>query len=463
MSLLQAISEIHTETGSGFLSDLSETELRLCLSELYDWETAFARDAQKEPVGDWRIWLINAGRGFGKTRSGAEWVRKLVEHGRARRIAIVGRTSADTRDVMVEGETGLLRVCPPWFYPQYQPSKRKLVWPREAPTGVGRIAVGSQPAEAHCYTADEPDLLRGPQHDAAWCDELAAWRFKGAWDNLMLGLRGGDDPRCCVTTTPKPTRLIRELIERKTTVVTGGSTYENLANLAPGFIDEILSQYEGTALGEQEIHAKLLTEAEGALWKREWIEMNRVLEYPDLDLLVVADDPAVTSHEGSNETGIVAVGRGWIGKLDHYYILSDRSGRYTPNRWAEISIELLEEYDGDYIVGEVNNGGDLVENTIKTIDPDVPFRKVSASRGKRLRAAPVAALYEQGRVHHVGVFRDLEDQLCNWEPESGHDSPDRLDAMVWGVTKTRPKGRRRPTAMSFADSLSKESHWRRGG
>jgi phage terminase large subunit-like protein len=460
VGILSTLENLAPDRASAWIDGLSADETRGWLAELYDWEEAFARPAQCEPPGDWRIWLINAGRGFGKTRSGAEWVRKLVESGRSRRMALVGRTSADVRDVMIEGESGLLQICPPDFFPLWQPSKRKLVWPRESPSGISRISVGPVPAEAHTYTADEPDLLRGPQHDAAWCDELAAWRFSATWDNLMLGLRIGDDPRCCVTTTPKPVRLIRELMERSSTIVTGGSTYDNLANLAPAFVDEIIQQYEGTALGEQELHAKLLTEAEGALWKRGWIEANRVTEHPDLDLLVVGVDPAMTSHEDSNETGIVAAGMAWIEGVDHYYVLGDVSGRLTPDRWANGAIDLLEEYEGDWIVGEVNNGGDLVEYTIRTVDPNVPFRQVRASRGKRVRADPVAAIYAQGRGHHVGVFRDLEDQLCNWEPGKNQESPDRLDGLVWAISQMMPKKKRPPKNLDLSGMLGKDSYWR---
>jgi len=463
VALVQAFEDLNPAAIGGWVRGLSESEALVALEDLFDWEGAWARNAQKEPEGNWRVWLINAGRGFGKTRSGAEWVRKLIETGRSRRMALVGRTTADVRDVMIEGESGLLAVSTPTFYPQWLPSKRKLVWPRTPPKGISRISVGPTPAEAHTYTADEPDLLRGPQHDAAWCDELAAWRFKDAWDNLMLGLRIGEDPRCCVTTTPKPILLLRRIMERPGTVVTGGSTYENIANLAPAFIEEIIDEYEGTAKGEQELYAKLLTEAEGALWKREWIEENRVSEHPDLDLLVVAIDPAMTSHEESSETGIIGAGRAWIDGLDHYYILGDASGRHSPDAWATCAIDLLEQYEGDEIVGEVNNGGDLVEYTLRTVDPEAPYHDVRASRGKQIRAAPIASLYEQGRVHHVGVFSELEDQLCNWEPRPGSTSPDRLDADVWAISRMRPKKRRVLKNLDLSDGLDRVSPWTQGG
>ncbi len=367
--------------------------------ELFDWHANFARGPQQYPPGKWSTWVINAGRGYGKTRTGAENVRSWATALPDQRIAIVARTSSDVRDVMIEGESGILNISPPWERPEYEPSKRRLTWSN------GSIAT--------TFTADEPDLLRGPQFHKAWADELASWRFlQEAWDNLQLALRLGDDPRCVVTTTPKPIKLLRKLLKDPTTVVTGGSTYENKANLAASFFDNVTRLYEGTTTGRQELFAELLDEAEGALWKRKDIDSCRVSEHPDLDRLVVAIDVAVTSNEQSDETGIVVAGRARVNDRHHFYILADGSGRYTPLQWARKAISLHDHYDGDRIVGEVNNGGDLIETTLRTIDEDIPYKSVHASRGKAARAEPVAALYEQNRVHHCGLFEEMEDQMC---------------------------------------------------
>lgn len=451
-----------------FVDTLGGDERRWMLGPLFDWENTWARPEQKEPLGDWRVWLALAGRGWGKTRTGAEWIRKKVEQGTARRIALVARTAPDARDVMIEGESGILAVSHPDFRPRYEPSKRRVTWYNE--NGTVRTV-------ATCFSAVEPALLRGPQHDAAWCDELAAWPTKEAWDNLMLGLRMGVRPRCVVTTTPKPTILLRDLLKRKSTVTTGGSTFENLANLAPGFIEDILDRYEGTHLGRQELYAELLDEAEGALWKRAWIESGRwatdeqgePLAHPDLDQLVVAVDPAGSHKPTSSETGIVVVGRAQVTEKDgrirpHCFVLEDCSGRYTPDGWARLATGAYYDYDGDCVIGEQNNGGELVESTVVHVDDTVPYDAVWASRGKAPRAVPVAALYQQGRVHHVGLFRDLEDQLCQWEPGVARaGSPDRLDALVWGISYIMPTSSE-PRLTTDVDlsggGLARPSPWR---
>lgn len=461
------LAKLDPEDVDDFVDGLEEHELRWMLTPLFDWENTWARDAQKEPLGDWRVWLALAGRGWGKTRTGAEWIRKQVEQGRARRIALVARTAPDARDVMVEGESGILAVSHPNFRPIYEPSKRRLTWYNEN---------GTVRAIATCFSAVEPALLRGPQHDAAWCDELAAWPTKEAWDNLMLGLRMGIRPRCVVTTTPKPTILLRDLIKRKSTIVTGGSTFENLANLAPGFIEDILDRYEGTHLGRQELYAELLSEAEGALWRRAWIESNRwatdelgkPLAHPDLDRLVVAVDPATTSKPTSSETGIVVVGMAPMtikgNTLPHFFVLEDLSGRYTPNGWATIASGAYHDYEADCVIGEKNNGGDMVESTLANVDDSVVFEEVWASRGKAPRAGPVVAVYQQGRVHHVGLHRDLEDQCCQWEPgQKGQASPDRMDALVWGVSSMLPTSRepRLTTGIDLSGGqLARPSPWK---
>jgi phage terminase large subunit-like protein len=388
---------------------------------LYDWRL-WARPNQLAPDGDWTTWLLLAGRGFGKTRTGAEFVRAEVEAGRASRVALVAPTAADARDVMVEGESGILAISPPWNRPVYEPSKRRVTWPN------GALAT--------LYSADEPERLRGPQHDLAWPDELAAWRYPETWDMLMFGLRLGARPRVVVTTTPKPTRLIRELIASPSTVVTRGSTFDNRANLAPAFLDSIVRKYEGTRLGRQELYAEVLDDVPGALWARAMLEdAQHTGPVPDLVRVVVAIDPAVTSGEDSDETGIIVAGVGTDGLV---YVLADRTCRMSPDGWATRAIVALDEYKADRIVAEVNNGGDLVEATIRTVRRTVPYTKVNASRGKRVRAEPIAALYEQKRVRHLPGLHALEDQMVTFAPEGSDRSPDRVDALVWALTDLNP-------------------------
>jgi phage terminase large subunit-like protein len=386
---------------------------------------AIARPNQLPPPGDWwQIWLLLAGRGYGKTRTLAEWVCQQVASGQASRIALVAATAADARDVLVEGASGILSVAQPWYRPIYEPSKRRLTWPN------GAIAT--------TFSAEEPDRLRGPQHDAAVCDELASWSHPETWDMLQFGLRLGRHPRCLVATTPRPTKLIRELLARegREVVVTRGSTFENRANLAPGFFDQVIRKYEGTRLGRQELNAELLDDTPGALWSHAIIDAARLTAAPLLQRIVVAIDPAVTSGEDADETGIVVVG---IDHQGHGYVLADASGKYQPIEWAKIAVGAYRAHHADRIVAEVNNGGDMVENTLRMVDPNVPFTAVRASRGKVTRAEPVSALYEQRRMHHVGTFPQLEDQMTNFTSDfdraaAGY-SPDRVDSLVWGCTE----------------------------
>ena len=388
---------------------------------LFDWR-GWGRPTQLAPAGDWRIWLLLAGRGFGKTRTGAEWVRTQVEQSRATRIALVGPTAATVRDVMIEGESGLFANAYPKFRPKYHSSRLRLEWPN------GALALG--------YSAEEPNTLRGPQHDAAWCDELAAWRYPEAWDNLLMGLRLGSDPRVVVTTTPKPTRLIRELVRDPHAVVTRGSTWDNSRNLAPGFLSTILKRYEGTRLGRQELEAELLEDTPGALWTREQLDGARVSERPVLRRVVVAIDPAVSAKPGADETGLVVAGLGADGLG---YVLNDASGHYHAEDWARRAVALYQRFRADRVIGEVNNGGDLVEATLRAVDRSVSYKAVRASRGKAVRAEPVAALYEQGRVKHHGAFPALEDQMCRFTADidraGAGESPDRVDALVWALTE----------------------------
>ncbi len=356
-----------------------------------------------------------AGRGFGKTRAGAEFVRAEVEAGRAQRIAFVAKTPADARDVMIEGESGILHVGHPKTRPDYEPSKRRLTWPNGATATV--------------FSSKEPDQMRGPQCDLFWGDEIRTWYYaQECWDNLMFGLRLGEHPRGVVTSTPSPIAVIRNLLKSPEVVVTRGTTYENRGNLAPSFYAQIIKHYEGTRLGRQEISAELLEDVPGALWARSNINYSKP---PGLIRVVVAVDPAVTSGEGSAETGIVVSSKG----IDvRGYVLADRSCRLSPDGWARRAIQAYHDFKADCIIGEVNNGGEMVGYTLRTIDRNIPYKAVHASRGKQARAAPIAALYEQHRIDHAEPFTELEDQMCSWTPESG-DSPDRLDALVWGMSE----------------------------
>lgn len=400
---------------------------------LYLWKY-WGRPEQFAPPGDWDTWLALAGRGWGKSRTGAEWVRQQVESGRCKRMALVARTAADVRDVMVEGESGLLAISPPWCRPTYEPSKRRLTWPN------GAVAT--------TFSADEPNALRGPQFDGAWADELAAWRFdEDAWDNLQFGLRLGKNPQVVVTTTPRPTPLVRRLLADPRTQAVRGSTYDNAGNLAPRFLRKLLDRYEGTRLGRQEIHAELLADTPGALWQRDAIEGLRLrfAKIPsDFARIVVAVDPATSTSEQSNETGIVVVGLGLDGLG---YVLEDASGTYSPAEWGAKVLSLFRRWNADRVVAESNQGGNLVESNVRIAvlkddsgkvlakGENLPVSLVHASKGKRARAEPVSALYEQGRIHHAGTFPELEDQLCGWSATSGEESPDRLDALVWGFTE----------------------------
>ncbi len=383
----------------------------------YNWELT-AREKQKIPEGDWQTWLILAGRGFGKTRTGAETIRQWKDDYPI--IHLVAATSADVRDIMIEGESGLLNISPKWDKPVYHASKRKVTW--------------SNGAYALLFSADEPDRLRGPQCHKAWADELATWRYPDAWDQLQFGLRLGNNPQCVVTTTPRPTKIIKELAKDETTMITTGSSYENKDNLAAAFYDKIIKKYEGTRIGRQELNAEILEDVEGALWKSNVIDPYRVSKAPELIKIVVAIDPAVTSNQDSNETGIIAVGYNNIQGYQHFYVLDDYSGTYTPNQWATRSIQMYDFLEANEIIAETNNGGDLVETVIKSIDSNIPYKKVHASRGKVTRAEPVVGLYEQGRVHHIGSLSKLEDQMTTWDAGAGDPSPDRVDALVWAIS-----------------------------
>lgn len=378
-----------------------------------------ARHNQYLPEGDWSVWLASAGRGFGKTRTGAETVRIWVKD--SPYVNLIGATSTDARDIMVEGESGILRCCPTDERPEYIANKNLLRWPNGAKSLI--------------WTADRPDRMRGKQSAKIWMDELASWRYPESYDQAMLGLRLGKKPQVFISTTPRPIKLIKELVKSPTTLLTTGSTYDNRANLAPQFIEQIIKKYDGTRIGRQELYAEILEDNPNALWNRERIDELRVTLYPEnLFRIVVAIDPAVTNSENSCETGIIVAGINYEGIG---FVLEDLTMHGSADAWAEKAVRAYHKYKADRIIGEANNGGDLIEALIRSKDRSVSYRKVHASRGKTKRAEPVSALYEQGKVHHVGSFPELEDQMCAWNPQlldSEQDSPDRMDALVWAFS-----------------------------
>jgi phage terminase large subunit-like protein len=382
-------------------------------------------EKQLPPQGiEFRNWLVLGGRGAGKTRAGAEWIKALAlgifepVFRRCERIAIVAPTYAEARLVMIEGVSGLLSVHHDEERPRYEPSKRTLTWHN------GSIA--------QIFSAEDPNSLRGPQFDAAWCDELAKWKHaEEAWMNIQMALRLGDVPQAVITTTPRATKLVRELLSDAATVVTRSRTLDNANQLAPSFLKDVMSRYGNTALGRQELDGELVSDDPSALWKRETLELHRRRTAPDLKRIVVAVDPPATSHAKSNACGIVCVGLGVDGRC---YVLEDASvKRMRPLQWAERVVTVFKRWQADRIVAEVNQGGEMVRELLLQIDKDVPIKSVHASRGKQSRAEPVAALYEQGRVSHVGGFAALEDEMCSAIGEG--QSPDRLDALVWAVTE----------------------------
>lgn len=422
------------------------------LAELkYNWEF-WARPNQLPPEGNWTTWLVLSGRGFGKSRMGAEWVRRMAKENPGCRIALVAETAADGRDVMVEGESGLLNISPPDFMPIYEKTNRKVTWPN------GSLAF--------LYNATEPDQLRGPQHHFAWVDELAKFKYvQDTWDQLQFGLRLGEHPRQIVTTTPRPIGIIRKLLVDPDCTVTRGRTYDNAANLAAPFLRQIEDRYGGTRLGRQELEGEVLDDIPGALWQRSSIDDSRRREAPEeLERIIVAVDPAASSEEGSDETGIVVVG--CARDADGYmrgYVLADRTIRGAPDVWAKRAVSAYREFEADRIVAEKNQGGEMVEAVIKAADRNVPVNLVHASRGKLVRAEPISALYEQGRVHHVGRFDELEDQMCTFsiDYDRKNGSPDRMDALVWGLSFLFNKmtGRKRKGVTTEDDGL-KESNYR---
>ena len=424
----------------------------------------WARSVQLPPTGDWWVWLNMSGRGAGKTRSGAEWIRSRRAGG-ARSIALVAETAADARDVMIDGESGIMRCCPPWDRPVYEPSKRRVTWIPTADCPWETVAIA--------FSGDKPDMLRGYQFDTVWLDEFAKYkRAAEVFPILDPAVRLGDDPRIYVSTTPVPSKAMRELVGDPDTHVVGESTFANRANLPAKMIARLERRYEGTRIGRQELYGELLEDVEGALWTHALIDRHRgrlmkapgapprppispagycwmVFDFakgifrpvPDFVRVVVAVDPAVTAGPGSDDTGIVVAA---LGTDEHIYVLADKTCHLPPAGWGAQAVTSYHDFQADRIIGEVNNGGDLVEANIRVQDANVAYQPVRAARGKITRAEPVSTLYEAGLVHHLGSpiataegygvrgFPELEDEQCTWVP--GQPSPDRMDALVWGVT-----------------------------
>lgn len=413
------------------LFDLIPNEVKQALNHHWPF---WARPEQLQPPDLKYVWLILAGRGWGKTRTGAEWVNMRARSG-AKRIALIAETQKDLEEVMVEGESGILATAPPDFRPIYTKKPVSLVWPN------GCVALG--------YNGTQPGQLRGPQFDTAWADEIAKWRYaQQVWDMLSFCMRLGD-PKVCVTTTPRPTMLVNSLVNNETVHVTLGSTYDNRANLAKTFFDETVKAYEGTRLGQQELHAQILNEKKGALWNRVMLDENRIpqRDIPPLERIVVAIDPAISSEDHSDEHGIIVAGvtaPNEDGEREGI-VLEDASCKGTPGDWARAAAACYNRWEADAFVAEVNQGGDMVEHTLRTIDSIKRARviKVHATKGKALRAEPVAALYEQGHIRHAGRLNRLEDQMVQMTSDFNRDqegySPDRVDALVWALTDLFPR------------------------
>ncbi len=432
----QVLATLEEKQRDSIIATLTDDE---AVSASSDWFLA-ARREQMPPLWNWFVWIILAGRGFGKNWTGAHWLINEHIEGRAENSAIVAATASDLRKYCLEGPSGIMSLAPNWFYPDYQPSKTRLVWPN----GV----------ETQLFTSEKPERLRGPNLDKVWCDEMAAWqRLDEAWHMLQLCLRHGKEPQAVITTTPKPRAILRDLIKRKDTdvAVTRGSTYDNVANLAPRFVAEIITQYKGTRLERQEIYGELLDEFEGALWSYKILDECRDTEHPILRRVGIGVDPAIASQEGSDLTGIIT---GGLSDNRHGWVTGDHSLRASPERWASKVVERYRALTADFVVAEKNQGGEMVEATIKAVDDSVNVILVHASKGKIARAEPIAAFYEQHRIHHVGTFPDLEDEMCLFMPGETNvqqfktmgKSPDRADALVWlmselmdGLNKVEPR------------------------
>ncbi len=428
-SAADLLSSLSSEEVESFLGSLSFNAI-LSLPWLFEH---WAHAHQKPPEGDWKTWVVLGGRGAGKTRAGAEWIRSMVEGSRpedvgsASRVALVAETLDQARDVMVFGKSGIMECTPMDRRPQWHSSNRQLIWPNGA--------------TAQIFSASDPESLRGPQFDCVWADELAKWR-KGqdTWDMLQFALRLGDDPRQIVTTTPRDNKLLRDLMEQEKTVTTSAPTQANAAYLADSFLEHVETRYGGSRLGRQELAGEMLTDTEGALWTRAALDRTRIKKAPELDRIIVAVDPPVTGNASSDDCGIVVAGVTTEGPPQDWraYVLADETlSAASPNVWAQKAVSVMRRFNADRLVAEVNQGGDLVETLVRQIDPLVSYSAVRATRGKSARAEPVAALYEQGRIIHVGAFEALEDQMCQITRGGfvGSGSPDRVDALVWAITE----------------------------
>jgi len=388
-------------------------------SRRWKWEAQQARANQLPPLNnDWSTFVALAGRGWGKTKTAAEWLAYKALSQPNTRWAVVAPTFGDVRDTAAEGPSGLVNILREYgVLENYNRSMGEILL-----TNKSRIKL---------FSGEEPDRLRGPNFHGGWFDELAAFSKPDAWDQYKFALRLGDHPQTVITTTPRPTKLIKSLLSQDGTTIVRGSTFDNAANLAPSALADLRLRYEGTRLGRQELYGEIVDDIEGALWSREMLENSRVTEHPPLIRIVVAIDPAVTSGENSDETGIVVAG---VTSDSHYYILEDLSCRQSPEAWARIAVNAYHKHKADRIVAETNNGGDMIESLIRQVDSTVSYKKVTATRGKLVRAEPVAALWEQQRAHLVGGFAVLEDELCNYTVAS-NESPNHLDAMVWAATE----------------------------
>ena len=444
-SVSERLAELPKSERDRIIDDLGDSAESL----LFDWRGFNARPEQIAPDTDWDIWAIIAGRGAGKTRSGAEWVREQIAAG-VMHVALIAETQKDLEEVMVNGPSGILAVCPPDERPTVRYKPVRLMFPS------GAIALG--------YNATEPNQLRGPQFEAAWCDELAKWRYaRETWDMLQFGMRLGDHPRVLVTTTPRPIELVKSIIagQEGKVAVTHGKTTDNAANLAARFLEKITSKYSGTRLGRQELDAEILGDLPGALWSMASLDSYRLREQPEMDRILVSVDPAVTNTETSDEHGIIV---GGVASDQRGIVIEDASMQGSPMDWAKRAVSLYRSYSADGIVIEVNQGGDMVAQTLRTVDPDVNIIEVRATRGKHVRAEPIAALYEQGRCAHVGAFPELESQMTQMTTAGyeGPGSPDRVDALVWMMTELFPgMVERVPDVARFAIPVS-TGGWMRG-
>ena len=410
-------AKARSEKISALLTALTTDDLQ----KLYfDWRL-WARQDQLPPPQDWTSWLLLGGRGSGKTRAGAEFIRSFAARFSGARLALIGETHSDTRDVMIEGVSGMLPIHALDERPVFEKTRGRLLWPN-----------GTQ---AQLFSADEPDSLRGPEFNAAWCDEIAKWRYlDAAWDNLQFALRLGERPQQVITTTPRPVPLLKKLLADPHCVVSRAKTYDNSDNLPDAFFDSVIARYENTRLGRQELNGEMIEERDDALWSRSMIETSRVGATPDLQRVVIALDPAASSSKKADACGIVAAGKGADG---HAYVIEDATLQgVRPDMWAAKAIALYHRHQADALIAEVNQGGEMIEAVVHAIDPSVPVTPVRASRGKYLRAEPVATLYARGRVHHAGQFAALEDEMCDFAAGglSNGRSPDRVDALVWAIT-----------------------------